>query len=102
MKRLESLFKDIQEGREPTYTIEHLYQKIRPSSLETFTLILSELAHRGLIEKIIRLESPTTGGGIADYSTLLDVPDEIYDPRSDRQIEVRPENLRVLFKLHSA
>ena len=81
------------------YSFDHLYQEISPSSPTNLSLILGELVSRGLLEKILRVESPFTKGGIKDFSSLEEVPDKIYDFHSHREIEVRPDNLRVLFKV---
>jgi len=81
------------------YTFDHLYHQILPSSVSNLALILAELVQRGLLEKLVRVESPITGGGIEDFPSIEEVPDRIYDFHSDRMIEVEPENLRVLFKV---
>ena len=81
------------------YTFEHLYQEILPSSPTALSLIVAELVKRGLLEKLVRVESPFAGGGIKDFASVTDVPDRIYDWHSDREIEVQPDNLRVLFRV---
>lgn len=81
------------------YTFDHLYQAVSPSSPDVFSLILNELVQRGVLERFVRVESPFGGGGIKDYSSILEVPTTIHDWRSDREIEVQPENLRVLFRV---
>jgi hypothetical protein len=81
------------------YTFDHLYKEISPSSDNNLALILAELVRRGFLEKLVRVESPYTGGGIKDFSSVEDVPERIYDFHSDREIEVQPNNLRVLFKV---
>jgi hypothetical protein len=81
------------------YTFDHLYQEISPSSTKNFALIVSELVQRGFLEKLVRVESPYTGGGIKDFSSVEDVPERMYDFHSDKEIEVQPDNLRVLFKV---
>lgn len=104
IKRLESLLNSVREqpgkiGEAPEYTFEHLYKKTKFSSPEALSLVLAELVDRGVIEKCVRVESPSTGGGIGDYDSLLDVPKTIYDWRADKELAVAPENLRVVFKL---
>ncbi len=81
------------------YTFDHLYQEISPSSPTNLSLILAELVRRGLLEKLVRVESPFTGGGIRDFGSVEDVPETIYDFHSDREIEIQPDNLRVLFRV---
>jgi hypothetical protein len=96
-KRLEKLASTWKPGE--VYTFDHLYQEVSPSSPEVLSLILGELTQRGLLQQFVRVESPFTGGGIRDYPSVLDVPPTIYDWRAEKQIEVGPENLRVLFKV---
>lgn len=100
LKRLESLLKAARG--EPEYTFEHLYREVRPSSPEVFTLILSDLAGRGLIKRLVRVESPVDRGGIADFESVTEVPDEIRDWRTDTALRVQPENLRIIFKIPSS
>jgi hypothetical protein len=84
------------------YTFDHLYQEVSPSSPQVLSLILGELTKRGILEKLVRVESPFTGGGIKDFPSVADVPDRIYDWHCDREIEVEPGNLRVLFRIPDA
>ena len=46
---------------------------------------------------MIRVISPTTRGGIKDFDSLTDVPDRIHDWRADSEMEVEPDNLRILY-----
>jgi hypothetical protein len=97
--RLESVLSKATPNQ--VYTFEHLYNKVSPSSAELLSLVLAELELRGILQKVIRLESPTTRGGLGDYSSIFEVPEVIRDWRSgNREIRVQPENLRVLFKVH--
>jgi len=44
------------------------------------------------------VESLEADAGIADFSSLDEVPKEIFDQYSERQIPVTSKNIRVLFK----
>lgn len=81
------------------YTFDHLYHEILPSSSTNLALILAELVRQGFLEKLVRVESPYTGGGIKDFPSVEDVPERIYDSHADQEIDVQPDNLRVLFKV---
>jgi hypothetical protein len=96
-RRLEKLASSWKPGE--VYTFDHLYQEVSPSSPQALSLILGELTRRGVLQQFVRVESPFTGSGIKDYPSVLDVPGTIYDWHSDREIEVGPENLRVVFKV---
>jgi hypothetical protein len=79
-------------------TFDHLVVKLAPNSVENLAVILAELTKLGLVRRFIRLESPR-GGGVEDYSSLEDVPERIHDWRTDEDIEVTPQNLRVFYML---
>jgi len=96
-KRLQKLASSWKPGE--VYTFDHLYQEVLPSSPQTLSLILGELTQRGVLEELVRVESPFTGGGIKDFPSVSHVPERIYDFHSGREIEVHPENLRVLFRV---
>jgi hypothetical protein len=61
------------------------------------SLILTELADGGVLHRIVRVESPETGGGIADYHSLLEIPETIRDYRTGKTLEVTPDNIRTIF-----
>ena len=99
IQRLESVLSKATPDQ--VYTFESLYNKVSPPSPELLSLILAELERRGILQKVIRLESPTTKGGLGDYRSIFEVPEVVRDWRSDnKEIRVEPENLRVLFRVH--
>jgi|SRR5260370_163557 len=99
-RRLQKLASSWQPGE--VYTFDHLYREVSPSYAQTLSLVLGELTRRGVLEKLVRVESPFTKGGIKDFASVSDVPERIYDWHSGQEIEVRPDNLRVLFKVRLA
>jgi hypothetical protein len=98
-RRLERLASSWQPG--DVYTLDRLYDLVEPSSMRVLSLILGELTRHGILQQLVRVESPT-GAGIKDFSSILDVPHTIHDSHSDRDIEVGPENLQVVFKVPDA
>jgi hypothetical protein len=99
-RRLEKLASSWKPGE--VYTFDHLYQQVSPSSAQALDLILAELTRQGVLQRFVRVESPSTGGGIKDFTSVLEVPGTIYDWHSNKEIEVGPENLRVVFKVPDA
>lgn len=83
--------------RHSTYTFEHLVEKLQSTPVEHLSLALQLLEQAGLVTQKVRVESPTMHGGIGDYSSIVDVPEEMYDPRADADITVTPDDLRVVF-----
>lgn len=96
LKRLETL-----TGKEQSheYTFAHLYKKLAPSSPEALALILEELVRRGMLQRVFRVESRASSGGIRDFSSLMEVPERIADSRTEEQFSVAPDDVRVIFKL---
>lgn len=82
------------------YTLRHLEQKLAPTSLASLSLVLAELQEEGAVDRIIRVESPENHGGIGDYSSIEDVPDQVYDWRTQQTVDVLPSNTALLFKAH--
>lgn len=82
----------------PEFTFSHLLQSVEPTSPDELALVLAQLTTSHFLEKIIRVESPETHGGIGDFRSLSEVPQEIHDWRTNQMIDVRPENLVVVFR----
>jgi len=99
VRRFEAYVRSVPRNRKIELTINRLYDIISPRSRSSLAYILNELVSSGLLHRIVRIESPVTGGGIADYESITDVPDTIHDIYSDVDIHVNPENIRVLYEL---
>jgi hypothetical protein len=84
--------------KEDEFTLNHLYDLVAPHDRDEFAIILGELTRSGVIKLIVRVVSPTTQGGVGDYSTLDAVPEVVHDWRTDSELHVTPENLRVIYK----
>ena|ERR1039457_6637573 len=80
------------------YTLNDLYDLLRPDSREGLAMVLAELVKQGKIKQVIRVVSPKKQGGIKDFDSLNDIPHSIHDWRTDTEIEVRPDDLRVVYK----
>lgn len=97
--RIQRMLKEvgIQPGGE--YSFPHLLERlpnVRPGDLAQ---ALEDMQKQGLVQRIVRVESPTAGGGIEDYESVLDVPAEIYDWRAERTIRVKPADLEVVYTI---
>jgi len=88
-----------QRGKALEFTLEELCDLVKPKSREELVLALGDLVRTGKIKQVIRVVSPKTQGGIGDYETLDDVPSVANDWRTDTQIEVTPDDLRVIYIL---
>src|SRR5258708_15222264 len=82
--RLEALLNSLRDqsakgGTVPEYTFDHLYQKAGFSSPEALSVVLADLVDRGEIQKRVRVESPSTRGGMCDYEYMQNVPETGYN-----------------------
>lgn len=84
--------------QEAEFTLNRLCDLVTPRDREEFAVILGELARGGLVKLVVRVISPSTQGGVQDYSTLDEVPEVVHDWRTDSLLHVGPENLRVIYK----
>lgn len=77
------------------YDVDRLYTIVRPKSERTFYAILMDAIESGILDSYVVVESPV-GGGIQEYRTVTDVPDEIDDWRNGNQrLRVQPEFIHV-------
>ena len=83
-------------------TINRLYDILSPASQGSLAKLLGDLVDAGLLKLVVRIESPETGGGIEDYSSITEVPDTLHDIYSDHEFHVNPENIKILYKLDSS
>jgi hypothetical protein len=81
------------------YTFEHLFEETGFVKPEDLALALAELVSQGAIEMKIRVLSPSSGGGIKDFESILDVPQTIHDWRTDKEVSVTPDELTVIYRL---
>jgi hypothetical protein len=83
------------------FTIKHLEQRLGHVSLASLSLALAELQSEGVIDRIIRVESPESRGGIQDFASPDQLPSQIYDWRTQQTISVEPSITSFIFKAHT-
>lgn len=79
------------------YTLTRLIDKLEPSSTYMFPYLLNSAVSHGVLEKVFRVESPSLGG-IKDFASMTSIPDTIYDWHQDKEIDVMPEYIKLIFK----
>jgi hypothetical protein len=84
-------------GEAAVYTFNHLYEKVHPRNASQLALVLAQLVTNGVLRKFVRVQSPRTHDGIADFPSVLDVPAEVHDIYSDTMLDVQPDNLSVMY-----
>lgn len=100
IKRLRSLVESRRSASE--FTFDRLLDELKPSSAETLALLLTALVQEGAASKLVRLQSRSGYAGIGDYSSIIDVPEEIHDPTTDTTFEVTPDDLKVVYRFPGA
>jgi hypothetical protein len=81
-------------------TLDNLVAQLRPRSVEVLAMILADLTRIGFFHRVVRVES-SASGGIDDFARLEDVPPRIHDWRTDEDIVVTPDRLRVVYKANA-
>ena len=99
--RLADLVERAQNEGRREYTFDFLIYRVRPKSPAALALAMRALSERGIVQRVVRVESPTEQGGIEDFTSVGEIPREILDWRSDQYIDVSPENVRVIYKILS-
>ena len=99
--RLANLVERAQNEGRREYTFDFLIYQVRPKSPAALALAMRALSEKGIVQRVVRVESPTEHGGIGEFTSVGEIPQEIYDWRSDQHIDVSPENLKVIYKILS-
>jgi len=87
----------LSSGEHKEYTLNRLSDLVHPNNVESLAGALGELVRSGELKLIVRVISPSTHGGIRDFHSLDEVPEVVRDWRSDTDIEVKPQDLRVMY-----
>jgi hypothetical protein len=102
LQRLAVLFDSTDNApRTKELTVQRVFDVARPSSQRVLLKMLQRLVQQGALEKVVRVESDALGG-IGDFPSVSDVPHVMFDPRIGREIEVRPDQLRLMYKFSPA
>ncbi len=96
-EKLASVLREARE-RHKTLTFEHLSQQVGKLSTKKLALAMAGLVARGLVKQVLRVESPE-GGGIGDFESIDQIPEDIHDLHTDTILHVQPENIVVLYRL---
>jgi hypothetical protein len=78
--------------------VQRLYALIQPSSLRTLALIMHRASEAGLAQRFFRIQSERRGGIGRDFTTIQEIPDEIYDSRLGCTVEVKAEQIGMFFR----
>ncbi len=84
-------------GKPTELSLERIIDIANPSSNFAISRLLQTLVTQGVFKKIIRLE--INDSPVKDYDSLDQIPEIEHDYRNDIDVEVRPENLRIYYKL---
>jgi len=80
-----------------TFTLEHIFERLRPDSLEQLALALAVLKQSGQVRTFFRVEDPNTHAGLGDYDQFEDIPDELPDRYEEHTVRVTPEIVKPFY-----
>jgi hypothetical protein len=98
LELLGELYKENHDNSNKVFPLPIFLERLSLSPSPASYSIITFLENKGLVKKIIRVESPTCGG-IGDFDSLLDVPDVLEDFRTGLDITVTSDNIKVLYSL---
>lgn len=99
-KLLNIFAEESERAQQKEFSVNRLFDRVSPRSVLALAQILNYLENDGALQKIIRVESPNYGG-IADFSSLFDVPEVIHDWRRDVEMFVTPDDINIFYKVIS-
>jgi hypothetical protein len=94
-EKLADVFRDAKQ-RQKELTLNRIAEQASPVDAEKLALLMLNLVNRGLAKRIVRVEGPE--GGIKDFASVVDIPPEILDWHTDREMHVTPENIKIIYK----
>lgn len=95
--KIEEVVSRVREQADAAFTLDRLRTLTGAESLASLTLAVQSLVARGKLRPIVRVESPSNKGGIADFESTNELPRELVDWRTGECVEVTPNTVRVLF-----
>ena len=95
IRTCETLFSDPNKE----YSTRRLIDLLSVSSTEV-RLLVKLLAGQEIIKQKIVVLSPRTKCFITEFDSVLEVPDVIYDPTTDRDITVEHDDVHITYSQH--
>jgi hypothetical protein len=96
--RLEALLGE-QSSAGHEYSIEHLYEALRPDSLALLAQVLTWLTREHYFDRIYRVVAES-GAGLRDFKSLGEVPKRILDDvDTGEEIPVTDKNIEVVYRV---
>lgn len=86
------------DREETVLTVRRIFDVAHPSSQRVLAQILQRLIQEGVLQEIISIESSELGS-IGQYHSLSEVPEVVHNRNKDVDVSVRPEDLRLYYKL---
>jgi hypothetical protein len=98
LKHLAELYQECKGNSKALFALPIFLDKLSLASSPSSFLTIMFLEDKGLIKKVVRVESPKLGG-IGDYASLSDVPEVVTDFRTGLDFVVTSESIQVLYSL---
>lgn len=98
IEEIESQANNVESQLTPAYTVDRFFERFSLPSSQASAKLLRRLQEIGVLNKVLQIES-RAGGGIEEYSSLLDIPEVLYDFRTDQDFVVEPSDIKVMYQL---
>jgi hypothetical protein len=82
------------------YSPNRLYDLLQPSNYRVLIQLLASASDKGLLQRSIRVSSASGMGGIGDFDSMLDIPNQMYDSRIGRVVDVTQDQLEMIYSIH--
>jgi len=99
VKRLAAFLDRSEKSGQPTkeLSVQRFFDIAKPSSQMVLVRMLQRLVQQGVLRRLVRVESDALGG-IGDFGSVADVPHVLFDSRMGREIEVRSDQLKLIYR----
>ncbi len=86
------------KAEDDEFTIERLREVFNTDDSLLAAEVVAIMVEKGVLEQFVRVESTLGSGGIDDFPSLLAVPEKIFDWRTQQDVDVTLDNIRIMYR----
>ncbi|WP_454702862.1 hypothetical protein [Agrobacterium burrii] len=89
VQRLHRLISNMRASQQPVeYPAKRVVELVGAPNVKVLNAELTKLIGAGKLDAIYRIRSQQTGAGIAEYHSIMEIPDRLFDDTSDTYQDV--------------